>query len=100
VDLPIWVPGYTTSRTSTSKEGIKKQKDTSSVQIIQHPQDIESVEGIGYIYGRKLRAMGITTVDDLLQKGSTIGGRIHLANRLEVTEATVLNWLRQAEIHR
>jgi len=100
VDLPIWVPGYTTSRSSTSKEGFIKQKDTSSLQIIQQPQDVESVEGIGYIYGRKLRAMGINTVEDLLQKGSTIGGRIYLANRLEVTEATVLNWLRQAEIHR
>lgn len=100
-DLPIWVPGYTTSRnSSTIEEKAKKQKDTLSVQIIQQPQDIESVEGVGYIYGRKLRAMGINTVDDLLQKGSTIGGRIYLANRLEVTEVTVLNWLRQAEIHR
>ena len=100
VDLPIWVPGYTTSRGSTTKEKGLKQKDTSSVQIIQQPQDIESVEGIGYIYGRKLRAMEINTVDDLLQKGSTIRGRIYLANRLDVTESTVLNWLRQAEIHR
>jgi len=101
VDLPVWVPGYTTSRSSsTSEETVKKHKDTSSLQIIQEPQDIESVEGIGYIYGRKLRALGINTVDDLLQKGSTIGGRIHLANRLEVTEVTILNWLRQAEIHR
>ena len=100
VDLPIWVPGYTTSRSSTSKQKIRKQKDTSSVQIIQQPQDIESIEGIGYIHGRKLRAMGINTVDDLLQKGSTISGRIYLASRMDVTEATVLNWLRQAEIHR
>lgn len=100
VDLPIWVPGYTTSRGSTSKEKTSKQKDTSSLQIIEHPQDIESVEGIGYIHGRKLRAMGINTTDDLLQKGSTISGRIYLASRMDVTEATVLNWLRQAEIHR
>jgi len=99
-DLPVWVPGYTTSRSSSSvEEKTRKQKDTWSVQIIQKPQDIESVEGIGYIYGRKLRAMGINTVDDLLQKGSSISGRIYLANKLEVTEVVVLNWLRQAEIH-
>ena len=100
VDLPIWVPGYTTSQGSTNKETIRKHKDTSSIQIIENPQDIESVEGIGYIHGRNLRAMGINTTDDLLQKGSTISGRIYLANRMDVTEATVLNWLRQAEIHR
>lgn len=100
VNLPLWVPGYTTSRGSTVKPEVKKRKGLSSPQIIQHPQNIESVQGIGYVYGRKLRTIGISTVDDLLEKGSTISGRIYLANRLEVTEATVLNWLRQAEINR
>ncbi|MDG6223462.1 MAG: DUF4332 domain-containing protein [Candidatus Bathyarchaeota archaeon] len=100
VNLPIWVPGYTTSHSSTEKPQVKKRKDLSSPQIIQQPQNIESIHGIGYVYGRKLRTIGISTVDELLEKGSTISGRIYLANRLEVTEATVLNWLRQAEIHK
>ena len=100
VDLPIWVPGYTTSRGSAVKDNANKNEETYSSQIITNPQNIESVEGIGYIYGRKLRLIGINTVEDLLQKGSTRVGRIQIANRMDVTEATVLNWLRQAEIHR
>jgi len=100
VNLPIWVPDYTTSRGSEVKNKTQKQHIRSSLPIIKEPQDITSVEGIGYIYGRKLRKIGINTVDDLLQKGSTITGRNELATEMEVTQSTVLNWLRQAEIHR
>ena len=100
VNLPIWVPDYTTSRGSAVKDKSNKQHNRSSLPIVKEPQDITSVQGIGYIYGRKLRKIGINTVEDLLQKGSTITGRKELANKMDVTESTVLNWLRQAEIYR
>lgn len=36
---------------------------------------IETIEGIGPVYAEKLRAIGITTTDALLQAGATPQGR-------------------------
>jgi hypothetical protein len=89
VDLPVWVPGYTTSHNS------KIENKSSNNQV--KAKDIETINGIGYVYGRKLRKIGIKTLNDLFQVGNTRAGRKYLAKNIGVPPSTVLKWIYQAE---
>ena len=98
VNLPVWVPGYTTSRSSKIENKAPKKYDELSFEEAAKAQEIELIEGIDYRYGRKLRKIGINTVDDLLQVGYTKTGRDYLAKKVGVSQLTVLNWVRQAKV--
>jgi predicted flap endonuclease-1-like 5' DNA nuclease len=63
-------------------------------------QDIELIEGIGPIYGHRLRGNGVVSVGDLLQKGATPIGRRELANRVEVSTNIIQKWVNQADFFR
>ena len=41
---------------------------------------IDEIEGIGPVYGEKLKTAGIATVDQLLEKCAGKAGRVALAN--------------------
>ena len=96
VNLPIWVPGYTTSNNSKiEKKPIKKSIFIS--QKNNKNQDIEIVDGIGIIYGNRFRKIGIKTIDDLIEVGYTKEGQNYLAKKIGVLPSTIRNWLCQAE---
>ncbi|MBT8172021.1 DUF4332 domain-containing protein [Candidatus Bathyarchaeota archaeon] len=97
VSLPVWVPGYTTSYNSKIEKPLKKDFKSKSFKKNRIIQDIESIEGIDKIHGRKLRKIGIKNVDDLLQIGYTRDGQKYLAKQIGVLPSTVLNWVYQAE---
>jgi predicted flap endonuclease-1-like 5' DNA nuclease len=99
VDLPVWVPGYTTSRSSKIESKSPKEFKELSFEDAKNAREIELIEGIGYKYGLKLRKIGVTTVDDLLEVGYTKTGRDYLAKKVGVSQLTVLNWVRQAKAH-
>ena len=63
-------------------------------------QDVETIEGIGPVYGTKLRNSGIRAVDDLLRAGSTRRKRRILAKNIDVAPATVLKWVYCADFFR
>ena len=98
VNLPVWVPGYTTSSSSKIEKKSPEKYDELSFEDAAKAREIELIEGIGYMYGRKLRKVGITTVDDLLQVGYTRTGRDYLAKKVGVSQLTILNWVRQAKV--
>ena len=98
VDLPVWVPGYTTSRSSGIEDKPPKKFEELSFEEAKNAREIELIEGIGYKYGVKLRKIGITTVDDLLEVGYTRAGRDYLAKKVGVSQMTILNWVKQAKI--
>lgn len=64
---------------------------------------IEDVEGIGPTFAGKLTAAGVSTTDDLLDRGATAAGR---AKELDAArpnwirqvpgEATIAGWIEQA----
>ena len=99
VNLPIWVPGFASSHSSKIEHKSPKQYDEPSLQRLKKTQGIEAIEGIGNIYGRKFRKIGINTVDDLIQVGYTSTGRNYLANKIGVTPSIILNWVNQVERH-
>ena len=97
ISLPVWLPGYANSHNSKTENKSPEQGDEPSFREIRKTQDLESIEGIGYIYTRRLRKLDINTVDDLISVASTKNGRNYLASIIGVTPSTLLNWIHQAE---
>lgn len=95
VILPVWVPGYTTSRASTTERRQFKWYRKSSSSEVKETENvpIESVDGIGQIYGHMLRDLGVDCVDDLLVIGSTKTGREYLASKLNESPVLIARWV-------
>ena len=63
-------------------------------------KEIEYVEGIGAVYGGKLRAAGVVTVLDLMVEGATRLGRKHLSDRSGITQSQILTWVNHIDLYR
>ena len=61
---------------------------------------LENVEGIGEVYGAKLREAGITSIAVLLEKGSTPRGRQEIADKSGLSPKRILTWLNHADLKR
>lgn len=61
---------------------------------------IEEIEGIGPVYGEKLRTAGISTVEKLLEAGATKSGRTSLAKETGISEKDILKWVNHADLFR
>jgi len=61
---------------------------------------ITKIEGIGKSYAEKLKAMGIKTVEQLLEAGATPSGREKIAKELGVSPKVVLKWVNKADLMR
>jgi predicted flap endonuclease-1-like 5' DNA nuclease len=63
-------------------------------------QKVEKIEGIGQVYGNKLRKLGINSVNDLLNAGSTRKGRYDLAKSVGVSHSKLISWVNRADFFR
>lgn len=61
---------------------------------------IEEIEGIGPVFGEKLREAGITSVAGLLEKCASKSGRAALAKETEINEKLILKWTNHADLFR
>jgi len=61
---------------------------------------IEDVEGIGPVYGEKLRKAGINSVDQLLKIGSKPAGRKEVAETTGLDVSLILTWVNMADLFR
>ena len=61
---------------------------------------IEEIEGVGPVYGAKLRAAGVITVDDLLEKCANKAGRVAMAKETGIDEKNILTWTNHADLFR
>jgi len=61
---------------------------------------IESIEGIGQGFGRKLKADGISTTEALLKLCASDGGIARVCKCVELDENTVRNWATMADLMR
>jgi hypothetical protein len=62
--------------------------------------DIEEVEGIGKSYGKKLRDMGISTTEQLLNKCCNLDGRIMVAEQIGIEDFVVHKWASMSDLMR
>lgn len=61
---------------------------------------IEEIEGVGPVFGEKLKAAGITSVDQLLEKCAGKAGRVSLAAETGIEETSILKWANHADLFR
>jgi len=61
---------------------------------------IAKIEGIGDVYGQKLKKAGIQTVDDLLEAGASPQGRKELAEKTDISDKLILEWVNHADLFR
>lgn len=61
---------------------------------------IEEVEGIGPVYGEKLRGLGIEDTDTLLERGKTPSGRSEIAEKADISGKLVLDWVNMVDLFR
>jgi len=61
---------------------------------------IETIEGIAKVFGEKLRAAGIKTTGQLLERGKTPKGRKEVAATTGITETLVLKWTNMCDLMR
>jgi predicted flap endonuclease-1-like 5' DNA nuclease len=59
-----------------------------------------NIEGIGEKYATKLRMVGVSTTEMLLEKGKTPKGRQELAQKSGITETLILEWVNLADLFR
>ena len=69
-------------------------------ELAKYKKDIEYVEGIGPVYGEKLRAAGIPNPLLLLQQGATAKGRAQIAERSGIRPDLILNWVNHVDLYR
>ncbi len=61
---------------------------------------LAKIEGIGEKYAAKLQAAGVTTLEDLLEKGNTPQKRKALAEATGASEKLILEWVNLADLFR
>jgi predicted flap endonuclease-1-like 5' DNA nuclease len=61
---------------------------------------IEDVEGIGPTFAEKLSGAGVSTTDDLLDRGGTAAGRDRLSEATGISERLLLEWVNHADLMR
>ena len=61
---------------------------------------IEEVEGIGPAYAAKLADAGVTSTDDLLERGAKPGGRKALEEATGITGTLILEWVNHVDLMR
>jgi predicted flap endonuclease-1-like 5' DNA nuclease len=61
---------------------------------------IEDIEGIGEVSGQKFRALGITSVEKLLENARTKKQRQDLAEQTDISEKRILRFANMADLYR
>jgi predicted flap endonuclease-1-like 5' DNA nuclease len=61
---------------------------------------LETVEGIGKKYAKKLREVGVPTLNALLEMGSTRKGREEIAERSGISAKLILEWVNHVDLFR
>ena len=61
---------------------------------------IIDVEGIGPAYKKKLKAVGISTTEKLLEVGGTPKGRKELSEKTGIADTLILEWVNLSDLFR
>lgn len=62
--------------------------------------NLTKIEGIGEGYMTKLKAAGVTSTEQLLEKGATPAGRKELETATGIAHALLLRWINNADLFR
>ena len=63
-------------------------------------RDVVYIEGVGPVYGQKLKEAGIRTPADLLTAGASRKGREELAEKTGISSKLILEWVNHVDLFR
>ncbi len=61
---------------------------------------LETIEGIGEAFAKKLLQAGITTTESLLETGAGTKGRKEIAAKSNIASSLILRWVNHADLFR
>lgn len=61
---------------------------------------IADVEGIGPVFAAKLESAGVSSTDDLLERGAKPSGRLALEDATGIGHALILEWVNHVDLMR
>src|SRR5512139_1393067 len=61
---------------------------------------IKKIEGIGEKYAGQLKMIGVDTVEALLERGASPKGRQEIAEKSDISEKLILEWVNRADLFR
>jgi len=62
--------------------------------------EMDYIEGVGPVYAEKLKAVGIDTPKDLLERGATPRGRQEIAAATGISDKLILKWVNHVDLYR
>src|SRR5262245_23756149 len=62
--------------------------------------DVIEIEGVGEVYGQKLKQAGIATSESLLEQGATRAGREKIAQATGISDRLILRWVNHVDLFR
>lgn len=91
-----------TSTTAAAAPTSVTKVSTPTVEAVtdQSSYDIEEVEGIGKSYGKKLRDIGISTTEQLLNQCCNMDGRITVAEQIGIEDFVIRKWASMSDLMR
>jgi uncharacterized membrane protein len=69
-------------------------------ELSTSPTPLITIKGIGPVYSRTLKEAGVSTTEDLLEKGSSRPERDELAKVTGISEKLILRWVNMADLFR
>jgi predicted flap endonuclease-1-like 5' DNA nuclease len=63
-------------------------------------QTLDYIEGIGPAYAEKLAAIGLVSLKDLLERGSSSKGRDEIAEQSGISRTYILEWVNHVDLMR
>jgi predicted flap endonuclease-1-like 5' DNA nuclease len=75
-------------------------EETQAEAHAKYSQDIQTVSGIGPVYGEKLRAANVLNPLLLLRNGATTKGRQQIAEDTGISEKLILKWVNYVDLYR
>jgi predicted flap endonuclease-1-like 5' DNA nuclease len=61
---------------------------------------LTEIEGVGESFAQKLHGAGVSTTDDLLDKGASPAGRKEIAEKSGIGEKQILGWVNKCDLMR
>jgi uncharacterized membrane protein len=97
VPAPVEEAGIETPEAAAEPAAAAEEEPPAEVL---RKRKLEYIEGVGKAYSQKLNNAGITTVDELLEKGSTPQGRKEITKATGISDKRILRWVNMADLYR
>lgn len=91
---------YSQRLEDAGKSAVSETAATMISRAEQTSYEVEEVEGIGKNYGKKLRDLGISTTEQLLNQCCNMDGRIIVAEQIGIEDFVVRKWASMSDLMR